>query len=263
VAEGYRYLTRHHEVLEPFWLLLAGQGLLSVVIVNVPAVATVLVRIPASAAGAAIVAPFAAGALIGAIQAPRLLAGGTRRRRLIESSLLVLGMSLAGLITVVPALSGWLRIAFGATFSAIFGSAIIGLLVPARSALLEGAPGGYQGRIFGSLSVLVNLVSIGPVVFSGTVGHLTGVRVPLGVLGLACLSGLALFRRTARAFPVAGVDPVMGPLQAKRAATDVPSRVSLLPKNGSLRGGAYSASGPIDLGNASADLPFENQRRSR
>jgi len=51
VAEGYRYLTRHHEALDPFGVLLAGQGLLSVAIVNVPAVATELIRIPAGAAG--------------------------------------------------------------------------------------------------------------------------------------------------------------------------------------------------------------------
>lgn len=209
VAEGYRFLASHREILGPFLLLLSGQGILAVIIVNVPAVAAELVRIPASAAGAAIVAPFAAGNLLGAVQVPRLLAAGTPWRRLVESSLLIIGLCLAGLITAVPALSGWLRIASGAAASAVIGAAIIVLLVPARTALLERAPGGFQGRIFGSLAVLVNLVSVVPVIFSGTVAHLTGVRVPLGVLGLACLIGLALSRRRAspRIAPVADLEP--------------------------------------------------------
>jgi hypothetical protein len=33
---------------------------------------------------------------------------------------------------------------------------------------------------------------------------------------------------------------------------------SLLPKNGSIRGGAYNASGPMGLGSGSIDLPFEH-----
>jgi MFS family permease len=214
VAEGYRYLTRHREVLGPFWLLLSGQGILAVVIVNVPAVAAELIRVPASAAGAAIVAPFAAGALLGAVQVPRLLTAGTPRRRLVETSLLVLGISLAVLITAVPALSGWPRIAAGAFVCAAFGAATIGLLVPARTALLEYAPGGFQGRIFGSLAVLVNFASVVPVVFSGTVAHLTGVRVPLGFLGLVCLLGLALSRRKENAVLAPEVDLATGPVRS-------------------------------------------------
>jgi MFS family permease len=214
VAEGYRYLTRHGEVLGPFLLLLSGQGILAMVIVNVPAVAAEIVRVPVSAAGAAIVAPFAAGTLLGAVRIPRLLTAGASRRRLVETSLLVLGLSLAGLITAVPALSGWLRIAAGAFVSAAFGAAVIGLLVPARTALLERAPGGLQGRIFGSLAVLVNLVSLVPVIFSGTVAHLTGVRVTLGVLGLVCLLGLAFSRRTGGAILAPDADLAAGPVRS-------------------------------------------------
>jgi hypothetical protein len=33
---------------------------------------------------------------------------------------------------------------------------------------------------------------------------------------------------------------------------------SLLPKNGSIRGGDYNASGPMGLGSGSADLPFDH-----
>jgi len=33
---------------------------------------------------------------------------------------------------------------------------------------------------------------------------------------------------------------------------------SLLPKNGSIRGGAFNASGPMGIGNGAADLPFDH-----
>jgi len=46
------------------------------------------------------------------------------------------------------------------------------------------------------------------------------------------------------------------PAQTKVSCPEIIA--SLLPKAGSLRGGSYNASGPMGLGNGSADLPFEH-----
>jgi hypothetical protein len=49
------------------------------------------------------------------------------------------------------------------------------------------------------------------------------------------------------------------PAQSKGSCPEVIA--SLLPKNGSLRGGAYNASGPMGMGNGAADLPFDHPCR--
>jgi MFS family permease len=195
VSEGYRFLARQRAVLGPFLLLLSGQAILSVLVVSVPAVAAELIRIPVRAAGLAVVAPFAAGALAGAVQVPRHLARNGSARRVLETSLLLIGACLGLFIFVVPAIPGWLRVGSGAALSMVFGFAIIGLIVPSRTQVQARTPGGLQGRIFGSLSVLANIVSVVPVIFSGAFAHLFGVRLPLGLLGFLCLAGLALSRR--------------------------------------------------------------------
>jgi hypothetical protein len=44
----------------------------------------------------------------------------------------------------------------------------------------------------------------------------------------------------------------------EKAPVCPPIIASLLPKSGSIRGGAYNASGPMGLGSGAADLPFEH-----
>lgn len=55
---------------------------------------------------------------------------------------------------------------------------------------------------------------------------------------------------------VAALAAAPAPAQTKGSCPEIIA--SLLPKNGSLRGGAYNASGPMGLGSGSADLPFEH-----
>jgi hypothetical protein len=66
-------------------------------------------------------------------------------------------------------------------------------------------------------------------------------------LVLASLSVLALAAGFAASLPAA---------QSKGSCPEVIA--SLLPKNGSVRGGQYAASGPMGMGGGSADLPFEH-----
>lgn len=198
MAEGHIFLVREREVLRPFLLLLSGQGALSAVIVNVPAISTELLRVPVEAAGLAVVAPFAFGALTSSLLVPRLIAGPGRRSGVVNASIALIGACMTLLACVVPAIPSWPRIASGAALSAFFGVAIVGLMVPSRTMVQERTPGGLQGRVFSNLSVLGNIVSVVPVVLSGAIAHLIGVRVPLGIMGAACLAWLAFCRQKRR-----------------------------------------------------------------
>jgi hypothetical protein len=73
--------------------------------------------------------------------------------------------------------------------------AFTGLVVPSQTTIQERTTPGFQGRIFGNLSVLANVTSIVPVIFSWTFANLLGVRFPLGLLGLACLAGFILSKK--------------------------------------------------------------------
>jgi len=48
------------------------------------------------------------------------------------------------------------------------------------------------------------------------------------------------------------------PSAAQKSPSCPPIIASLLPKNGSIRGGSYNASGPMGMGSGSADLPFDH-----
>jgi len=212
IAEGNVFLAKQLDVLGPFLLLLSGQSILSVIIVNVPAISNELLHMPAAAAGLAVVAPFAAGALAGSVTVPRFIAKEERRGRVVDASLALIGVCMGLLITVAPSIRGWPRGVFGAALSACFGFAIVGLMVPSRTSVQERTPEGLQGRVSGSLSVLGNIVSIVPVVLSGTIAHLIGVRAPLAVLGFACFAGLALWRRLGRLVTCGSSFPPVPPL---------------------------------------------------
>lgn len=195
VGRGFMFLKGERAVLAPFLLLLFSQGGMATIIVGVPAIATDLFRVTARLAGLAVVAPFAAGTLIGAALVPKLLAVGWRKKRVVEASLLMMGVFLAMLISALPEIQGWPRIASGAVISLGFGLAFIGIVIPSQTMIQERTPEGLRGRVFGNLSVLANVLAIVPVLFSGTVAQLLGVRFPLGFLGLSCLTGLFLSRR--------------------------------------------------------------------
>ncbi|HVP91399.1 MAG TPA: MFS transporter [Terriglobales bacterium] len=195
VRHGFRFLRDQRDVFAPFLLLLSAQGALSMIIVTVPAVATELLRITARSAGLVVVVPFALGALAGVGAVPRLLVRGWRKKRVVEASLMDISLLVMALIAAVPGLHGWLRTASGSAIGFGMGLGFTGLVVPSQTMIQERTPERLQGRVFGNLSVLANITAIVPVMLSGTLASLLGVRIPLGLIGLLSLAGLVFSRR--------------------------------------------------------------------
>lgn len=187
VVDGYLFIKNNNRVLFPFLLLTGMQIVSTVIVVNVPALATEVFGMSINDASLALVVPGAFGAILGTFSVPRLLAKGIRKRVIIERSVLLSVAIILLVVFVVGALDGvakGLMISGVAFFS---GTVFIGIIVPAQTFLQEVTPGGLRGRIFGSLWFIITLATIAPLLLSATITELVGVRMLfLVIASLAC-----------------------------------------------------------------------------
>ncbi|MEK7111745.1 MAG: hypothetical protein AAB875_00295, partial [Patescibacteria group bacterium] len=72
---------------------------------------------------------------------------------------------------------------------------LVGILIPAQTFLQEATPGGMRGRVFGNFWFLVTIATIVPVIFSGTITELLGIRSLFLILGGLSVAGLMFSRK--------------------------------------------------------------------
>ncbi|MFH1864088.1 MAG: MFS transporter [bacterium] len=182
IIEGYRFIKDKRGIMAPFLLLLGFQVALAIIIVSVPAIAKEIFSVNLNAAGIFVVIPAALGAMIGAFNLPKLIKGGLRKKKIIENSLVTLTITIAALVFVIPELGYIYRILFG--FVAVFfaGLAFVGVAIPSQTYLQEFTPYKLRGRVFGNFWFLTIIASVIPVIFSGTITEVFGVRFFLFIL---------------------------------------------------------------------------------
>jgi MFS family permease len=194
ISEGYYFIKGQKGILFPFLLLIAIQISSAMIIVNVPVMATELLKISANTVGTLLVVPAGLGAGLGGFIVPKLLRGGLRKKRVIEYALMLLGFVALALGFIIPELNS-LRVAAGSFSAFLMGLSVIGLLIPAQTYLQEATPGGLRGRVFGNFWFLATIATILPVIFSGTLTELLGVKSLFFILGGFALIGLVLSKR--------------------------------------------------------------------
>jgi len=74
------------------------------------------------------------------------------------------------------------------------GFAFVGILIPTQTFLQEKTPDDYRGRVFGNFWFLVTIATIFPVIFSGTLTEIFGIKILLFVLAIS-LAGIYVFIR--------------------------------------------------------------------
>lgn len=195
IYEGYQFIKSKKSILFPFLLLLAMQIVVSVVIVNVPVLAQDVLGISLNLAGVAIVVPVGIGAVIGAISIPKLLKKGMRKRKSIENSLFAMSLFVFLLVFVVPQFEFVLRTALAFLTTIGVGITFVGIMIPAQTYLQEITPGGMRGRVFGNFWFLTTIATIFPVIFSGTIVEIFGVRILFAMLLSSIFSGFIISRR--------------------------------------------------------------------
>ena len=195
IMEGYVFIRDHKRVLAPFVLLLGVQIAVAITAVNVPLMAKDLFNIPLNSAGVIIVVPTGVGAILGALISSNLLKKGWRKKRVIDTFLAFTSFCGFMLVFVVPQLGPALRVFGGIIVIILAAMSLVGTIIPAQTYLQEATPGGLRGRVFGNFWFLATIATIFPVILSGTVAELFGIRLLVFILSGFALAGLIFSKR--------------------------------------------------------------------
>lgn len=187
IYEGYVYIKSHRLILFPLFLLLGIQIGFAMIIVNLPVIATEILKVSVSFAGVLVVVPAGIGATLGSFFISRSLKRGLRKKQVIEYGLGVLAVALALIVFLIPVLTTGLRVIIGPLLVVLAGFGYIAVNIPTLTFLQESTPTWLRGRVFGNLWFLVTIATIFPVLFSGVITEIFGVRSFLILMVLAVL----------------------------------------------------------------------------
>jgi MFS family permease len=201
IAEGYKFIKNHKEVLTPFLLLIGLQVTLSIITINVPVIASEIVKINVNAAGVYIVVPVAIGAILGAIYINKFLKKGLRKKQAIEICLIIELIAFLIISLVVGFISiNFLRILISTISIIAIGFGFVGLLIPTQTFMQEMTPGGFRGRVFGNFSFIVTIATIFPIIFSGAVTEIFGIKLLMFFIALIIAGVLFMSKKYGQSF---------------------------------------------------------------
>jgi len=196
IAEGYDYIKNDRKILTPFLLLIGFQAALQVAVVQVPIIAKDILYIPLNSAGVFILVPAGIGAILGALIMPKLLKKQFRKKQIVDAALLTIGISIFALAFIIPVFAAsWVRVILAIISLLLMGLSFVGILVPSQTFLQESTPADLRGRVFGNTWFLVTVASVVPVVFSGSLAEIFGIKFLLLILSLFAFSIFAVSKR--------------------------------------------------------------------
>lgn len=184
ISDGYDFIKSERRVLTPVLLLIGFQVALQVVIVQFPTLAKNVLNIPLNSAGIYMLVPAGIGAVFGALVIPKILKRDIRKKTLIDAALLTMAISVLLLTFIVPLFTYVLRFVLSFLSVVVIGFCFVAILVPSQTFLQESTPSGLRGRVFGNFSFLVIIVSVLPVVFSGSIVEIFGIKSLLLLLSI-------------------------------------------------------------------------------
>jgi hypothetical protein len=149
--------------------------------------ATEILHISVNLAGISIVVPAGIGALIGSAFIPRLSKDKWRKKTIVEISLAMIVLTLLAEALIVPLLAIGLKLTVTTILITLTGLAFVGVNIPTITFLQENTPHWFRGRVFGNLWFMVTIVNMIPVLFSGAITELFGVRILLVLMAFGAL----------------------------------------------------------------------------
>jgi MFS transporter, DHA3 family, macrolide efflux protein len=195
ILEGYEFIKMNKQVLYPLLILLGVQSGLSIIIVSLPVIAEQILNISVNYSGVLVVVPAGVGAVLGSIIVPRLLKKGVRKKKIIETALFLIGLAGIMLAIGIPALASNARVVLSTLLIVLIGVSFVGINIPTVTFLQSVTPLWLRGRVFGSLFFMATLVTIFPVLFSGTITEIFGIRTLLTILALTSFSAFVYLAR--------------------------------------------------------------------
>ena len=200
ITEGYRFIKGERKVLTPFLLLMIFWVSIQVMIVAVTSIAKDLLRLSLNTAGIYILVPAGIGAIAGILILPRLIAKGWRKKKIIENCLGLIGIFLFLFTFIIPFLPYSFRVISTFISFVIIGLAFVCVTIPSQTFLQESTPKELRGRVFGNFWFLVTVASVLPVIFSGSIIEVLGIRILLLIFSLISVSAYFLSRKFGDSF---------------------------------------------------------------
>lgn len=200
IKEGYNFIKNERKVLTPVLLLLGFQVGLQLCVVQFPVIAQNILLIPLNAASFYMLVPAGIGAITGALTLPRLLKKEVRKKSIIDASLIIIFISLISITFVVPLFSHLLRTILSFITFIMMGYGFVGVLIPSQTFLQESTPNELRGRVFGNFTFLVTVISVLPVLFSGTLVEAFGIRSLLLILSLFVIGVFVISKKFGNKF---------------------------------------------------------------
>lgn len=196
VNTNWRLIRTNHNLAFPIVQLTIGQALLAVVMALAPALAIALVGVPIEKSSHYLIIPAGVGLVVGVAIVERLAS------RVGKTRLIAAGVVLAGACLVALSLTQRLRISVaghplltsdqsGAVVAVIV--FVLGMVnamvsVAAQTILQENTTDSSRGKVFGALSMLINVAATAPVLFVGVLADLTSVTAVILMVGATLLA---------------------------------------------------------------------------
>jgi len=195
IIEGYEFIKENKNVLYPLLMLLGIQASLAIVVVSLPVIAAQILNISVNYSGVSMVVPAGIGAILGSIYVPRMIKNGYRKKKLIEYSLMAVIVSILALSFGIPYLPLVYRVSITPLLIILAGFGFVGINIPTLTFLQSATPLWLRGRVFGNLYFLVTIVTIFPVLFSGAITEIFGIRAMLTLLAFGAGAVLIYSKR--------------------------------------------------------------------
>jgi MFS family permease len=196
ILEGYEFIRKNKFIELPLILLLGLQACLSMIVVNLPAIASQVLNIPLNLSGVSVVVPAGIGAVLASVIVTRMLKKGIRKKIIIEYCLAFVGISMLLIGVLVPFAPQFVRSFITPLVIIFVGFGYMGVDIPTITFIQEITPSWFRGRVFGNLGFLITIINIFPVFFSGAISEIFGARTFVSLIGLgATLAAIYIFKR--------------------------------------------------------------------
>jgi MFS family permease len=195
IKEGYDYIKSRKNIIAPYIILLTIQTTVAILVVNIPRIASEVLHVAYTSSGIFVMVPAATGAVIGSLFLNRLIKKGWRKKKMIEFFLMMIGVAFLLLTFLVPVLGERTRIVVGVICSLAIGMSGIGIVIPTQTFLQEVTPKEMRARVFGNFWFLSTIVTVLPVIFSGTVTELLGIKYLLFMMSMVGVVGVFISQR--------------------------------------------------------------------
>jgi len=175
IVEGYGYITEEKMILLPVLLLVFTQVILTVILVNAPLLARELFDISLNHIGIFLITPSFLGAITSSLFIPRLILRGVRKKTIVNWSLVLVAINSFLLGFLIPEV---LKIKYLLIFLSLFmaGFGFVSIIITTQTFIQENTNERFRARVFGTYWFLLTIVSVLPVIFSGVISEILGVK---------------------------------------------------------------------------------------